>query len=91
MVFTWLYSGYASGHELSEVRDKMDKAGAPPQYIQVNYVNVLFQGLCWPTYWGVNLGTWKYKRSLLKPEPKGEPVKASYGPPPAPTKPDRLN
>lgn len=63
IIFTWLYSGYASGRELSEVKAKMESNGAPPQYVQINYVNVFFQGLCWPTYWAVLLGIWVFKHN----------------------------
>jgi len=75
MLLTWAWSGYASGRELAEIKYKMAKAGAPPQPIQINYVNVFFQGLCWPVYWMVNLGVKAFKPEA---EPKGQLVKASY-------------
>lgn len=78
---TWMYSGFASGRELSEVKDKMDRAGAPPQYIQINYTNVFFQGFCWPVYWMVFAGMWYYKKFMPKPEATQQPVKANFGGP----------
>jgi len=81
MFITWLYSGFGSGRELSEVKDKIDRAGAPPQYIVINYVNVFFQGLCWPVYWAVFIGMWYYKHYAPKPDVNQQPVKANFGGP----------
>ena len=77
LLLTWAWSGYASGRELAEIKHKLAKAGAPPQPIQINYVNVFFQGLCWPVYWMVNLGAKAFKPEA-EPVTQGEPVKASY-------------
>jgi hypothetical protein len=59
MILTWLWSGFASGRELAEIKDRLARENAPPQYIQVNYVNVFFQGLCWPAYWAHMVGVRK--------------------------------
>lgn len=59
---TLLYSGFNCGVEMSEVKDKLNESGAPPQYIQVNYTNVFFQGLAWPAYWAVFIGMKVYKK-----------------------------
>jgi len=63
---TWLYSGYKSGQELAEIKQRIEKGEMQPQYIQVNYVNVFFQGLCWPTYWMVFFGQWMFDRPKSK-------------------------
>ncbi len=82
ILVTWFYSGFASGRELSEVKDKMDRAGAPPQYIQINYVNVFFQGLCWPVYWAVFVGMFYYKKIDGPKIPvTQQAVKANFGSP----------
>lgn len=62
-IVTWLYAGYISGRELAEIKARIEKGEVQPQYIQVNYTNVFFQGLCWPTYWTVFIGQWMWKRS----------------------------
>jgi hypothetical protein len=69
-IFTWLYSGYKSGQELAEIKHRIEKGEMQPQYIQVNYVNVFFQGLCWPTYWMVFIGQWVFDKNVRIKGPK---------------------
>jgi hypothetical protein len=62
VIVTWLYAGLISGRELAEIKARIEKGEVQPQYIQINYVNVFFQGLCWPSYWTVFIGQWLYRR-----------------------------
>lgn len=63
-IVTWLYAGLISGRELAEIKARIERGEVQQQYIQINYVNVFFQGLCWPSYWTVFIGQWLYRRGL---------------------------
>ncbi len=67
VVITWFYSGFISGRELAEVKHRQQQMQAPPQYFQINYVNLFFQGICWPAYWLVLFGIWWFDRSREAP------------------------
>jgi len=62
MLFTLIYSGYKTGIELSDIKEKLNAAGAPPQNLQINYINIFFQGVCWPCYWAVSLSIYLFDK-----------------------------
>lgn len=59
---TWCYAAWLTGIQFASIQRMHKKAGQPPAQIAVNYINIFFQGLCWPAYWMSLAGEWYEKR-----------------------------
>ena len=65
-VITWLYAGYTNGIEISMLRKQQAETGQQG-FIQINYVNTCFQGICWPAFWMVFVGAAVFKKRNRTP------------------------
>lgn len=62
MLVTWLWAGYNSGKDFSRVM----RIAAPGQWLSIQYSNVFFQGLCWPSYWFAEIGKMAERKGQIK-------------------------
>ncbi len=73
---TWLYQGYVTGVQFTQNVRAARQHGQNPMF-QLNYVNIFFQGLCWPSFWASTYGEYVDKKK------NGDPADIKMPPPPA--------
>lgn len=67
-VFTWVYAGYLTGRQFARIA-----RANPTMPIQINWINVFFQGLVWMSFWASFIGDNVEKRN--QPQTTGPDIR----------------